>query len=466
MDRDYVKELNIIAKTRLFFRSLQELNEYTGLCFSQGNNAGKVSFERRYRAYSKLSELADELSDGTLTLGETIDSYLRMTDLVNDEHLKSKNKDNNLVFWALNQLMSGELSQTLDVAILVLILLGLLPNANTNKGVSNTTDIESDFIKMFDFLSEYISELGDEILSTSPIVQTHRNDFEQVIRDKQELWISRFGLISRTFNILREMLKLSTVQNRADYDASIKWVRPDIEGVWCVSDHLNLNDFWLIEKDDFVHFVLSHYRKFSGKVTHEAFVLGLNEVKDDLLQMVIMGPAYQRTIVEGSSATNEVFKFIYEPDTAPTKNYPKDDGSVKKIELYTLFNPNSRIPFDTLYRVEEPKIFDATMDQSVNIVDPKYRSYITGYLCAITLDYLYLYLLDCDKEILGTEKTYLKIPRTGNREIFTDINSKIYLAQFCDGAIFLTFDPIYEFFEITNSEVFDELGLEFSDVIE
>ncbi|MCQ2252061.1 MAG: hypothetical protein MJZ61_01290, partial [Bacteroidales bacterium] len=49
-----VEELNTISKTFLLFNTRQELESFTGISFSNGNNASKSSGSSRYAAWDKL----------------------------------------------------------------------------------------------------------------------------------------------------------------------------------------------------------------------------------------------------------------------------------------------------------------------------------------------------------------------------------------------------------------------------
>ncbi len=464
MNKDYIEELNIIAKTRLFFANHQKLNEFTGLNFSLGNNATKMSFERRAKAFEKLSERANELSNEQLKLEKVIDIYKKISNYITKDRTKSKNKDNIIVENYLdNFLYQGDLS-ALETAIMVLILLGLLPVANTNKGFDDTESFEDDFEKMFDFLGNYIKNTDNIIIKNRPILQLHQDEFQRNLCDKDKAkWISRFMLIFRTYNILMDIQKFSTKENRIQANYSLNWIQPTIVGIWCVSDHLNTNDFYKIEYDISCLFWLTHYQKTTEGFVHQRSILGINKLDENSIEFIIYGPKFERLFLEQKDTSLELNTFYCSGETTYTQNYPNNDNTIKIINLYPKYTPNCTL--EKLYRVKDDKLFYKITEKSKCITEKKYCSE-KSLIYAVTKKNLYIELSDNDKNILDTDKKYLVLSRTGKFVKFNCIDNYLFLNHFGDDVIYLDIEIINEYYKITDQEVFKELNLKFSDTIE
>ena len=188
---DFITDLNAINRTYLFFNDRKELEDFTGISFSNNNTAAKASFEKRYTAFQKLA--ADAKKVCGFDLKQLLEIYEKLSETIATEK-PSMSKKSNIYELLDSFIFDDEIADySLRMAVRILIMTKHLPKYNSHKGPAE--NLLGDFEKFYALIDDYCRATGK---NTFGYIDIHRESLYAT--DPKDL--SRMLLISVPVKIM------------------------------------------------------------------------------------------------------------------------------------------------------------------------------------------------------------------------------------------------------------------------
>lgn len=435
---DFITDLNAINRTYLFFNDRKELEDFTGISFSNNNTAAKASFERRYTAFQKLA--ADAKKVCGIDLKQLLEIYAELSETIATEKPSMFKKSN--IYELLDSfIFDDEIADySLRMAVRILIMTKHLPKFTSHKGPAE--NLLGDFEKFYALIDDYCRATGK---ITFGYIDIHRENLYAT--DPKDL--SRMLLISIAADVLLTIRNCNNEKSKYAAIAKLRNEVYDLTGIYCNYDGDNTRDFWLLEYDDDErkNYFLSHYVKVDDHYEYTIYQMFLRDFRG-LTHFTIMSEKFARKCCENGSAQDEEASFWVDFSCKPTNIYKSDDKTIKKLTFDRVSSKGFNINLTELYRVKEIDCYLQKIENAVLTTDPKYLYIKSGKLTAITEDYLYFDLPDDVRAALNTNQTSIKIRRENELACYESINSDVCFAVFADGAVYLAFYNLNKFYDV------------------
>ena len=435
---DFISDLNAINRTYLFFNDRKELEDFTGISFSNNNTAAKASFEKRYTAFHKLADDAKKICG--IDLKQLLEIYEEESEFISKNKPSTLRKSN--IYNLLDSyIFDDEIADySLRMTVVLLILTKLLPKFTSHRGPAE--NLEEDFEKFYVLIDDYCKTTGK---LTFGYLDIHRENLQAT----EPKYLSRILLISIAADVL---LTLRNYNNdKCKYVAATKLRNEhyDLTGFYCNYDGDNTRDFWLLEYDDEErkNYFLTHYVKVDEHYEYTIYQMFIRDFRG-LNHFTIMSEKYARKCCENGSAEDEETSFWVDFSNKPTNIYKSDDDTIKKLTFDRVSTKGFDINLTELYRVENSDPYVKLIENAVLTTDPKFLYTKSGKLTAITEDYLYFDLPDDVRAALNTNQTSIKIRRENELACYESINSDVCFAVFGDGAVYLAFYHLNKFYDV------------------
>jgi len=452
----FVKELNIINRTYLFYNDRKVLEKKTSLHFSQANNAAKSGFEKRYWAFDKLEKEASETYG--IELKRLLEIYQNVSNVVSEQGIRRSSVKKTDIFGVVSNYIyedDNSADFALATSIKMLILSGLLPTSISKQGPPE--NIKKDFEQLLDLFDEYCQSAK---LRTNNFLDIHRES----LADADDDMLCRIMLIFVAKDILQSLKNFNNRKSLFAASINFKNVVYDLEGIYSRYDGDSPSNFWALLYDDergTSYFLIHFYKnKNTGRLEFVRYLGVLRETLG-LKELTIYSDKHSRILCENSGIedSNENVRYWVEFSKKTTQMYPSNDNCIKKISFDRVYSKGMKLSLKSLYLVENPEDYLQLMDDAINATDDKYLYDITGTLFAITRDFFYIQLTEADMLSLKTDKKYLKVPRTDDLTLCDNIHSEVFLVHFGDGAVYLAFYHLSKFYDVR------KCGFEFTDSI-
>ena len=236
---DFITDLNAINRTYLFFNDRKELEDFTGISFSNNNTAAKASFEKRYTAFQKLA--ADAKKVCGIDLKQLLEIYAELSETIATEK-PSMSKKSNIYELLDSFIFDDEIADySLRMAVMILIMTKLLPKYTSHKGPAE--NLLEDFEKFYALIDDYCKATGK---ITFGYIDIHRENLYAT--DPKDL--SRMLLISIAADVLLTIRNCNNEKSKYAAIAKLRNEVYDLTGIYCSYDGDNTRDFWLLEYDD------------------------------------------------------------------------------------------------------------------------------------------------------------------------------------------------------------------------
>lgn len=450
-----VEELNTINKTFLLFNTRQELESFTGISFSNGNNASKSSGSSRYAAWDKLcKKVSDDNRD--VELGFLLGEYVATSNYF--ESLKSIKDKKQYAFNILTNAIDSMKNMEYDVEILFLMLVGLLPKVNTNKGVPS--DIVSDFLSLCDIMDEYLVSIKDRMEVNVRVVDNQRYSINQIIRKgliNSELYRARLIIMAKHITkTIAEFFRKSEIDNspKVNFDASI-------EGFWQDVDQQVTNRFYEIRIIETDAFAIIRYSNSNVEITSEYVQMIFMEDS----KFYIRSPKAFRMHLSDIKSDEELWGKV-DLCFNITNLCPLPQQFPSVIIFNKQVGNHKIAPFEKLYRIDDCKYYQRKAALSRSIVPKCYEADYQSEIYAVTKNDIYIKLEQRAREIFGNFR-YMKIPNTAapNFSHFGYV-STLHLTIFQDNEVFLFEENTFYHRNITSPAQRDAMGIKLVDVIE
>lgn len=435
---DFITDLNAINRTYLFFNDRKELEDFTGISFSNHNTAAKASFEKRYTAFQKLADDAQKIYG--IDLKQLLEIYAELSETIATEK-PSMSKKSNIYELLDSFIFDDEIADySLRMAVMILILTKLLPKFNSRMG--SVENLLGDFEKFYALIDDYCKATGK---ITFGYIDIHRESLYAAAPKK----LSRIMLISIAADVLLTIRNYNNEKSKYAAAAKFRNEVYDLTGIYCNYDGDNTRDFWLLEYDDDErkNYFLSHYVKVDEHYEYTIYQMLVKDFRG-LNHFTIMSEKYARKWCENGYSQDEEASFWVDFSFKPTNIYKTDDKTIKKLTFDRVSSKGFNINLTELYRVKEIDCYLQKIEDAVLTTEPKFLYTKSGKLTAITEDYLCFDLPDDVRAVLDTNQTSIKIRRENELACYESINSDVCFAVFADGAVYLAFYNLNKFYDV------------------
>lgn len=300
----YLELLTAMIHTRLVFNTIAETEQFFGVnCLN--NNSVKRAFSDDIRCRNAFHDVMMDVSQrtaGRIDLSELLPAYERVSELFNNF---SRCKDPKSIalevlcyaFQLSDDKISArrlsiyhELYNYLDVALMVLMLLGALPPYSSRKGDVKDFDIKYREVLSFledDFVKNHTLDLFEEL----PVIEIAKNADNKC----------RVVLIYFVYDILRtyNILKNPAILVNASDNVKQAMYNLDIAGYWYQGDCERSTTFWHVEQfGDAGSYRLTRYRKMGHELERLRYTFTISDKGDGCLEFFVMHPKCIKNLVE------------------------------------------------------------------------------------------------------------------------------------------------------------------------
>lgn len=439
----YLELLTAMIHTRLVFNTIAETEKFFGVnCLN--NNSVKRAFSDDIRCRNAFHDVMMDVSQrtaGVIDLSELLPAYERVSELFkNFSRCKDpKSIALEVLYYAFQlssekksakRLIYRELYNILDVALMVLMLLGALPPYSSRKG--DVKDFDVKYREVLRFLEDdFVKKNSLDFIEELPVIEIAKNADNKC----------RVLLIYFVYDILYTYNAFKNSSNVVHVSDNIKQAmyNLDIGGYWYQGDCERSTTFWHVEQfGDAGCYRLTRYRKMGHELERLRYTFTISDKGDGCLEFFVMHPKCIKNLVEKKPIGDDdcTWYLVQKP------NVHNPD------ELYLINKLRSRIN-DWKMKLEFKRVKDDEWIETLERWREFYAEKVLYPDCecvfyhrgvyAVTREYLYVMYGD-DKE------RYLRVPRNaveGMERIGLDSNvGVLYLGS--KGAVrkYLAFDDM------------------------
>lgn len=452
------KYLSIIQSTKLLCNTNTELGELVDYSISKGNGLTRMGGKSLFMKQSLLAGLARLVDERTgLNLETLLVAYIQADDLYRLIPKRYRNEETarNLVAY-----YCGTGAETSDIAavrgkvkdqhvpLLALRLLDVLPGVNSRAG--DVKDIEQDYERVLDFLRAVTA--GGFHTEKLPAMVVAEHESRPGNTEK-----NRIHLIYITHMVL-DAYKSSATRydlSRLNMNIAEAMFDPEIEGIWTEDEESTV--FWRLKP------ICNGYFMYRIKIKQDIHQLSYIKYhikfyqEDDRVMAIVIRPRIINYLVKDLPIPGNMFAYL---DCIITDGLITFDSMSCNEPWFGLkqLTPSRRADdFQKLIDSEDWTMVDEFPEDAYNLE-------IT--IVAITIEAIYL-KTKIDEDVTDCSGPYYRIPKSLNEELLDQVgfNSIAGVLTLSDGSVFLAFDELRLYYDVSTPEKMAELGIKVVDTI-